>query len=244
MLSWLWGIFNDPGYQAALTRLGAVILAAAAGVAVVVRAIWAIVKFRAERNNTDEKKGGITNITNSGQGFVSGGNTNINAPVTFGLDEKEVQRNIFDAQKPLTEEVKETNSLIQQLIALHHTPATPGEEKRIGEAVQSIAQGAADGDSRLQQALELLKSNKIAEATQLLSAFAEDKRARIDKEGSGDCLPQPRRHCGSRRPEAGAGGLRERAGARSGRSGELTLGRLDSSITATSIKRKPGLSVC
>ena len=70
----------------------------------------------------------------------------------------------------------------------------------------------------MQQALDLLKENKIAEATQLLKAVAEDKTALAEQEtaraskgpeGSGDCLPQPRRHRRPRRPEAGAGGLRE-----------------------------------
>src|SRR6202040_162499 len=44
------------------------------------------------------------------------------------------------------------------------------------------AQGAAEGDSRLQQALEFLKGDKITDATQLLRAFAEDKTARIGKD--------------------------------------------------------------
>src|SRR5207302_6435082 len=46
----------------------------------------------------------------------------------------------------------------------------------------SIAQGAAEGDARLQQALDLLKSNKIADATPLLNAVAEDKTARAGQE--------------------------------------------------------------
>ena len=60
--------------------------------------------------------------------------------------------------------------------------AGPGAQQAVGEAVQSIAQGAAEGDRRLQQALDLLKANKISEAAQLLNAFAEDKTVRIEKD--------------------------------------------------------------
>jgi tetratricopeptide (TPR) repeat protein len=60
--------------------------------------------------------------------------------------------------------------------------AGPGARQAVGEAVQSIAQGAAEGDSRLQQAFSLLKENKITEAAQLLNAFAEDKMVRIEKD--------------------------------------------------------------
>ncbi len=49
-------------------------------------------------------------------------------------------------------------------------------------AVKSIAEGAAEGDSRLEKALDLLNANKIHEAVALLEAFAEDKEARGDKE--------------------------------------------------------------
>jgi len=45
--------------------------------------------------------------------------------------------------------------------------AGPGAQQAVGAAVQSIAQGAAEGHLRLQEALDLLKENKIAEATQL-----------------------------------------------------------------------------
>jgi hypothetical protein len=51
-------------------------------------------------------------------------------------------------------------------------------QQAVGAAVGSIAQGAAEGDTRLQQTLGLLKENKIAKATRHLNAVAEDKAAR------------------------------------------------------------------
>jgi len=43
--------------------------------------------------------------------------------------------------------------------------------------LQSIAQGAEAGETRLEKALGLLKENKLAEATRLLTAVAGDKEA-------------------------------------------------------------------
>src|ERR1035441_4131517 len=73
-------------------------------------------------------------------------------------------------------------ALTKSLLEKNPSAAGPGAQQAVVEAVQSIAQGAAEGDERLQQALTLLKENKIADATQLLSAFADDKTARIAKD--------------------------------------------------------------
>ena len=87
---------------------------------------------------------------------------------------------IAQIQKPLADELAAQNALIKFL--LEKNPAAgPGAQQAVGAAVQSITQGAAEGDPRLQQALDLLKANKIAEATQLLNAFAEDKMARAEQ---------------------------------------------------------------
>ncbi|MGC2223375.1 MAG: tetratricopeptide repeat protein [Methylocella sp.] len=71
---------------------------------------------------------------------------------------------------------------LTKVLVERNPSAGPGAERAVGEAVQSIAQGATEGDSRLQQALDLLKANKISEAAQLLNAFAEDKMVRIEKD--------------------------------------------------------------
>jgi Tfp pilus assembly protein PilF len=151
----LWESFKDPDKRAILSWLGGGAVVAAGG-------IWAVFTFVVEHKDASGKKGG-TVVTLSGQGIASGGDTNIGGNVTIGLD------------------VKAVVALVARLIAERQTPPAPGEEKRIGEAVQSIAQEAAS-DTRLQQALDLLKTNKTAEAARLLSAFAEDKTARIDKD--------------------------------------------------------------
>jgi hypothetical protein len=83
----------------------------------------------------------------------------------------------------LEQKVDETNDLIRQLtaqlVARSSAPTGPGAEKAIGEAVAAAATGAAKGDERLGRAFDLLRQNKIAEATDLFRAVAADKEARI-----------------------------------------------------------------
>jgi tetratricopeptide (TPR) repeat protein len=72
-------------------------------------------------------------------------------------------------------------ALTNMLLEKNPSAAGPGAQQPVGGAVQSIAQGASEGDKRLQQALGLLKDNKVAEATQLLTAVAEDKSAHAER---------------------------------------------------------------
>jgi tetratricopeptide (TPR) repeat protein len=94
---------------------------------------------------------------------------------------------IEQIQKPLTEQLSKKDAQIAELTNLtkslieKNAAAGPGAQQAVGEAVGSIATGAAEGDARLQHALDLLKENKIADATQLLKTFAEDKTAHAEQ---------------------------------------------------------------
>jgi tetratricopeptide (TPR) repeat protein len=87
---------------------------------------------------------------------------------------------------PTSEQIEQIQKpwvdLANKLLERNPAAAGPGAQQAVGEAVQSIAQGAAEGDKCLKQALDLLKENKIADTTQLLNAFAEDKTVRIEKD--------------------------------------------------------------
>ena len=72
--------------------------------------------------------------------------------------------------------------LTRQLITLNAANAGPALNHAVNEAVAATAKGAAEGDQRLQQAFDMLKANKIAEAAQLLQAVAADKSASIEKD--------------------------------------------------------------
>jgi tetratricopeptide (TPR) repeat protein len=73
------------------------------------------------------------------------------------------------------------NAALTKSLLEKNPSAAPGAQQAVGAAVTSIAQGAEAGDSRLEKALGLLKENKLAEATQLLTAFAGDREARAEK---------------------------------------------------------------
>jgi tetratricopeptide (TPR) repeat protein len=97
------------------------------------------------------------------------------SPPTEQLAIKDTQIAALSAQN--AELIKLTNSLVER----NPPAAGPRAQQAVGGAVQSIAQGASEGDERLQQALGLLKDNKISEATQLLTAVAEDKSAHAEQ---------------------------------------------------------------
>jgi hypothetical protein len=80
------------------------------------------------------------------------------------------------------QEIHEIRALTQQLVANSVVKAAPGAEKAVREAVAAAAKGAAEGDERLQKALDLLKANKVAEAEVLFRDVAADKAVRIKQD--------------------------------------------------------------
>src|SRR5208283_4190900 len=187
-ISWLLEIFKDSTGHWNWPWIGAALVAVGTVIATIISALWAVFKFFAERKKAEDKKRSDRNVTQSGQGAASGRDTTFQGPVTFAPSPEFVEQ----IQKPWAEQLAAKDA---QFAALHseyvaltkmllekNPAAGPGAQQAVGEAVQSIAQGAAEGDSRLQQALALLKANKIGEAEPLLTAFAEDKTARIEND--------------------------------------------------------------
>ena len=150
--------------------------------------IWTVVTFVVDRKKSPEKQSG-PKVELSGQGITSGGNISVgrDLTVTNGPNKEQIDQ----LQKPYVEQlsakdaqiaalIKQNGDLIQNL--LKNDPAAgPATRQAVTQAVESIAQGAAEGDARLRQALDLLKANKVAEASQLLSAFASDKSAQAEQ---------------------------------------------------------------
>jgi len=171
MTSWLGGILKDPDKRAILSWLGG-------GAVVVAGGLWAVFTFYVEHKDAQDKKG-RTNITVQ-QGIGSVGE--IHGPVTFGPSKEQIEQ----IQKPLADQLGQKDAQIAALtkMLLDKSPvaAGPGAQQAVGAAVQSIAQGAAEGHPRLKEALDLLKENKIAEATQLLNAVAEDKTTQAEQD--------------------------------------------------------------
>jgi hypothetical protein len=180
-----------------------------------------------------------------------------------GHEQGASKEQIEQIQKPLAEQLAAQNALIANLTKalLQKNPATgPGAQQPVGAAVGLIAQGAAEGDSRLQKAFGLLKENNITEASQLLKAFAGDKEAQAEQ--AAQQAKQATQQAEKDRKEAAL--AYRNLGAIAGLANPkraLGLMRKPSrsirtiwiarwgpvrsrSITATSMKRKPGLSAC
>src|ERR1700730_6668499 len=159
-------IIKNPDTRAILSWLGGGAVVAAGG-------IWTVVTF-VDHKDASDKKGG-TVITLSGQGINSGRDTNIGGNVNIGPDKEQIEQ----IQKPLAEQQARRAQIaaLTKLLLEKNPAAGPGAQQAVGAAVGSIAQGAAEGDTRLQQALDLWKANKIADAARLLNAVAEEKTA-------------------------------------------------------------------
>jgi tetratricopeptide (TPR) repeat protein len=103
-------------------------------------------------------------------GLAIGGNV-IASPITFNqVDNAEV--------------LEVLAALRAQVAALSPAQAAPDAERRVSEAVGDIARGAAEGDERLQQALDLLRAGNVTAAVPLLQAVAEEKTARIRQDSA------------------------------------------------------------
>jgi tetratricopeptide (TPR) repeat protein len=69
--------------------------------------------------------------------------------------------------------------IVQSLLGIGGAQAAPGAAKAVGDAVAEAQEGAAQGDERLQKALDLLKANKPQDAEPLFRTVAEEKAARV-----------------------------------------------------------------
>lgn len=77
---------------------------------------------------------------------------------------------------------EELLALTRKLVANSQTPPVPGREQAVGAAVASIATSAATGDTRLQDALDLLKAGNVEEAEKRLRTVADQAQTRIREE--------------------------------------------------------------
>jgi tetratricopeptide (TPR) repeat protein len=88
---------------------------------------------------------------------------------------------IRDAEIAASDQNPDLLKLTKSLLDRNPSWVGANAPQMVAEAVQSIAQGASEGDKRLQQALNLLNDNNVAEATQILTVAAEDKCTRAEQ---------------------------------------------------------------
>ena len=163
-----------------ISRKRAVLSWLGGGAVVVPGGIWAVFTFYVEHRYADDKKGGTTITVGQGIGQVG----EIHGPVNIGPSPEQIaqiQKPQGDQLAAKDAQIAELHKIIEMLVEKNPS-AAPGTQQAVSTAVKSIAQGAAEGHPRLQEALDLLKKNKIAEATQLLNAVAEDKSTQAEKD--------------------------------------------------------------
>jgi tetratricopeptide (TPR) repeat protein len=103
-----------------------------------------------------------------GEDVQAGHDVTINPTVTIGPDGKEISGKLDELKK----QNWELMALVTKLVAASPSQAAPGLKEAVTGAVDYADRGAQAGDSRLQQALDLLKQNKIAEADALFGQVA------------------------------------------------------------------------
>jgi hypothetical protein len=136
---------------------------------------------------TDPEKRAILSWIGGAIAAVAGGTfalVNFVAEHKGAHDQGPTKEQIEQIQKPLAEELaaeRTRNDNLIKLLLEKNPAAAPGAPQAVGAAVASIAQGAEEGDSRLEKALGLLKENKIAEASKLSKEVAEVKTAHAEQ---------------------------------------------------------------
>jgi tetratricopeptide (TPR) repeat protein len=155
-----WNFLRDPDNRTIIAWL-------CGGIAMAVSGMAAAVKFFAERKKVDDKNRGNTRI-NVAQGFGIVRGQTFQAPVTFGPSPHHIEQFL----KPLTEQLAAKDAQIAALTDVLWETTT-----------KNISEGAAEGDNRLREALDLLNEKKTHEAANLLEASAEDAKARAENYG-------------------------------------------------------------
>ena len=119
----LWSFIQDSSNREVLAWCGG-------GIAVVVTGGWALFTYFFPPDAKKSAASTTPNVTQSGTGIASGGNTTISAPVNIGLDEKGVAA----ALKPLLKEQQE--GLIAEIAREKGVPVAPIREMliKLGEA--------------------------------------------------------------------------------------------------------------
>jgi tetratricopeptide (TPR) repeat protein len=189
MLPGAWGFIRNSKNREVVSWLGG-------GAAVIAAGLWGVFTYFASPGDKRPAASTTTTITQSGPGIASGRDTVVNAPVNFGVDEKQVGQRIVDAQKPLADQLEKLAAQVAREKGVEIAPLR-AILVRLGEA------GVSDEDvpKRLdEKANELIKLRE--EIAQLrrgppgLASFAQKAQALIDKgdfTGARDALASGRK---------------------------------------------------
>src|SRR5580704_4361588 len=172
MLHRLWKFVGNSANRAILSWLGG-------GAVVVIGGAWTLfICFHADNKPAAST---TTVIAPAAPGITSGHDTVINAPVTIGLNERQVGQQVSQAQKPLTEQLEKLAAQVARDKGVEVAPLR-GILVKLGEA------GVGDEDiaKRLdEKADELIKLRadiaKLRQGPAELASYAQQAQALIDK---------------------------------------------------------------
>jgi tetratricopeptide (TPR) repeat protein len=156
MIAHLLKVLKDDANRTILQWIGSGVAALAVGA-------WAVFTYlhpSEPLNNKPEPSGPSVVI---GKDVQAGRDVTINPTVTIGPDSREINAKLDRIQA----------LLVEKLLATSTSQTVPGVKEAVTGAVQFAERGAQAGDPRLQQALDLLKQNKVAEAQALFQQVAE-----------------------------------------------------------------------
>jgi hypothetical protein len=102
----------------------------------------------------------------------------------FSVEHLAQKRQLTMHEERLVEQEQELLALHAELFAVSPARAEPGASKALEDFLKAAYNGATAGDNRLQQALNLLKAHKLADAEEWFRAVAEEKAARKSKDAA------------------------------------------------------------
>src|SRR5712671_5511306 len=150
------------------------------GVTVIAAGIWTVLVFL-HHDGKNSNTVTTPQVTQSGTGVASGGNTVINAPVNIGVDEKQVGQRIVDAQRPLTDTLEKLATQVAREKGVEIAPLRAilvklGEAGTRDEDIAKRLDEKADELVKLREEITRLRQGPVE-----LASFAQQAQTQIDK---------------------------------------------------------------
>jgi hypothetical protein len=171
----LWRFIRSGTNRAILSWLGG-------GAAVIVAGTWTLfLHFHDEKKPPAPAAPSTTVIAPGTTGIISGHDTVFHAPVTIGLDEKQVGQQITNAQKPLTEQLEQLAAQVARDKGVEVAPLRAILLK-LGEAGVGDADVAKRLDEKADELINLREEiAKLRQGPAELATYAQQAQALIDK---------------------------------------------------------------